>query len=40
MFKTKLEDEIVCLKELYTHMDITVDKTQTKTRLWNVALSM
>ena len=26
MFKTKLEDDIACLKELCAHMDIIVDK--------------
>lgn len=40
MFKTKLEDEIICLKELCTHMEIIVDKAQMKACFWNVALSM
>ena len=30
MFKTKLEDEIICLKELYTHMDIINEKFRQK----------
>ena len=43
MFKTKLEDEIACLKELCTQMDNTVKKMKTKTSVFvnsNVALSM
>ena len=37
MFKTKFEEEIIRLKELYTHMDITVGKLRQRlfSRMWH-----